>query len=139
MSARCNPGSLRQAFKLKKNPTGTLLDIHRNAILSDSYDKNSSVEVTDDNVITVRYGSLVKDIENKDLNVGEKKFLPFFTNKLLPLLRGNFIEPVRLGKVTTFWTNNNCGSAKPRVEDSNSIEVSRLVKIHRAMEKYSER
>ena len=47
-------------------------------------------------------------ITEKSNVVGDKKFLPYFENKLL---NQHVIGPVRSGKVTVAWTNNNCESA----------------------------
>ena len=37
--------------------------------------------------------------------------MPYFTNKLFPLLKEHVIEPTKDGKITGAWTNNNCESA----------------------------
>ena len=37
--------------------------------------------------------------------------MPYFTNKLFPLLKEHVIESTKDGKITGAWTNSNCESA----------------------------
>ena len=65
----------------------------------------------DVDTFTTRLDRLNKFICEKDEHVGQKKFLPYVQNKLVPLLKAHVIEPVKAGKCKPNWTNNNCESA----------------------------
>ena len=75
------------------------------------FGKNGITGKIDIDTFGYRLDKLRNTITEKDNVVGDKKFLPYFENKLLPLLNQHVIRPVRSGKVTVAWTNNNCESA----------------------------
>ena len=64
------------------------------------FGKNGRTTKTD--VDTFGYGlnKPRSSIEEKDDKVGNKKFMSYFENKLLPLLKQHVIEPVKTGKVS---------------------------------------
>ena len=53
----------------------------------------------------------VLDQKIRKLCISLQKFMPYFTNKLFPLLKEHVIEPMKNGKITGAWTNNNCECA----------------------------
>ena len=75
------------------------------------FGENGITTKTDVDTFGYRLNKLRSSIEEKDDKVGDKKFMPYFENKLLPLLKQHVIEPVKTGKVSAAWTNNNCESA----------------------------
>ena len=77
----------------------------------DIFGKNGITGKIDIDTFGYRLDKLRNTITEKDHVVGDKKFLTYFENKLLPLLNQHVIGPVRSGKVTVAWTNNNCESA----------------------------
>ena len=76
----------------------------------DIFGKNGITSKIDIDTFEYRLGEIRKTIIEKDSVVGDKKFLPYFDSKLLPLLTQHVTEPVRSGKVPVAWTNNNCES-----------------------------
>ena len=75
------------------------------------FGKNGIIGKTDVDTFEYRLSAIRRSIEENDKKVGDKRFMPYFENKLLPLLQQHVIEPVKNGKVGTAWTNNNCESA----------------------------
>ena len=73
----------------------------------DIFGKNGITGKIDIDTFRYRLDKLRNTITEKDNVVGDKKFLPYFENNLLPLLNQHVIEPVRSGMVTVAWTNNN--------------------------------
>ena len=66
----------------------------------DIFGKNGIKGKTDIDTFRYRLDKLRNTITEKDNVVGDKKFLQYFENKLLPLLNQHVIGPVRSGKVT---------------------------------------
>ena len=104
------------------------------------FGKNGITTKTDVDTFGYRLNKLISSIEEKDDKVGDKKFMPYFENKLLPLLKQHVIEPVKTGKVSAAWTNNNCESAnhvlktatKWKIQDMpNFIEKLYSIKVTR--------
>ena len=73
--------------------------------------KNGLRQNTNVDTFEYRHRELERIIEEKDSKVGEKKFMPYFRNKLFPLLKQHVIELVKNRKITGAWTNNNYESA----------------------------
>ena len=84
---------------------------YRIKVNDDIFGKNGITGKIDIDTFGYRLDKLRKTITEKDNVVGNKKLLPYFENKLLPLLNQHVIGPVRSGKVIVAWTNNNCESA----------------------------
>ena len=83
----------------------------RMKINDDIFGKNGIIGKIDIDTFDYRLNNLRTAITEKDSQVGDKKFMPYFENKLLPLLNEHVVAPVRSGKVSVAWTNNNCESA----------------------------
>ena len=82
----------------------------RQAIIGKIFGNEGLTESIDVDTFT-RLDRLNKFICKKDEHVGQKKFLPYVQNKLVPLLKAHVTEPVKAGKCKPNWTNNNCKSA----------------------------
>ena len=50
-------------------------------------------------------------VDQKDSHAGDKKFRPYFDNKLLPLISKHVVQPAREKKIPYNWTSNNSESA----------------------------
>ena len=105
------------------------------------FGKNGIICHIDVDTFEYRLGKIRSFIEEHDSKVGEKKFMTYFENKLLPLLMQHVTEPVRNGIVCVAWTNNNCEGAnhvlksatKWKVQDMPNF-IEKLFKIVRGDE-----
>ena len=83
----------------------------RMKINDDIIGKNGIICRTYIDTFYYRLNNLRTAVTEKDGQVDDKKFMPYFDNKLLPLLHEHLIGPVRSGKGSVAWTNNNCERA----------------------------
>ena len=101
----------------------------RNTILDAIYGQNGLLEKTDIDTYNYKLEKLKTTIRSKDATAGEKKFMPYFEKKLLPLLEEHVIGPVRRGKIASTWTNNNCESANHVLKTAIQSKMQDLPKI----------
>ena len=87
------------------------LESDRIKVNDDIFGKTGITGKSDIDTFGYRLDKLWNTITEKDNVFGDKQFLPYFENKLLPLLNQHVIRPVRSDKVTVAWTNNICESA----------------------------
>jgi len=55
--------------------------------------------------------------------------MPYFDNKLLPLLKDHVVAPARQGKIPTDWTSNNSESANHILKSAASWKLNNLPKF----------
>ncbi|XP_060555812.1 uncharacterized protein LOC132716534 [Ruditapes philippinarum] len=71
------------------------------------YDKNGITESMDDDTLNVR----VDNVRSLLVKPENQRFLNYFEDRLLPLLKEHIITPFRQGKIESNWTSNNSESA----------------------------
>ena len=116
---RCLPGATHTLCTrhLRQNTNKNLEDNvvnheqQRQQIIAAIYGEDGLTFAGDSDTFSYRLEHLTEKIHALDKNVGDKKFFPYFTNKVLPLLKVYVVEPSNNGKVERGWTNNNCESA----------------------------
>ena len=104
-------------------------EAERIEIIDAIFGKNGLTQNTDVDTFEYRHRELERIIEEKVSKVGEKKFMPYFRNKLFPLLKQHVIEPVRNGKITGAWTNNNCESANHILKSATNWKLQDMPKF----------
>ena len=83
----------------------------RSVILKAIYEEDGITFARDVDTFNYRLERLREKINMLDKYAREKKFLPYFEDRLLPLLRTRVIAATDTGKMVRGWTNNNCESA----------------------------
>ena len=80
-------------------------------ILKAIYEEDGITFARDVDTFNYRLERLREKINMLDKYAREKRFLPYFEDRLLPLLRTRVIAATDTGKMVRGWTNNNCESA----------------------------
>jgi hypothetical protein len=75
------------------------------------YKEDGITFARDVDTFNYRLERLREKINMLDKYAREKEFLPYFEDRLLPLLRTRVIAATDTGKMVRGWTNNNCESA----------------------------
>jgi hypothetical protein len=83
----------------------------------------------DINTYNYRLDRLKETIQSLDSNAGCKTFLPYFNEKLVPVLKTFVIDPSNKGKLKRGWTNNKCESANHLLKSAAQWKHSDLPKF----------
>ncbi|XP_060563165.1 uncharacterized protein LOC132722661 [Ruditapes philippinarum] len=83
----------------------------------------------DINTYNYRLDRLKETIQSLDSNAGGKTFLPYFNDKLVPVLKTFVIDPSNKGKLKRGWTNNKCESANHLLKSAAQWKHSDLPKF----------
>lgn len=138
---RCLPGATHVLCTrhLKQNANKQMEDSvgfpisDRQEILTGIFGENGIVRAKDTDTLNIRVERMKRIINQKDVNVQEKKFQPYFENKLLPLLEKHIIEPVKQGKIPPTWTNNNSESANHVLKSAIQWKMQDLPKFIKSL------
>ena len=99
----------------------------RDHILSLIYGAEGLVENTDSDTFNYRLKTIYEEISAVGNVVDEKKFMTYFDKKLLPLLQIHVIEPIKKGKISSMWTNNNCESANHILKSATGWKMKNII------------
>ncbi|XP_053374086.1 uncharacterized protein LOC128546783 [Mercenaria mercenaria] len=134
---RCLPGATHTLCTrhLRQN-TNRYLEDHvgypkqeRQQITSAIYGEDGLTFTGDMDAFQYKLERLNEKIETLDSKVGDKKFKPYFSDRLLPVLKSQVIEPCNKGKIERGWTNNNCESANHILKSATGWKQTDLPKF----------
>ena len=83
-----------------------------------------------------RLNQIRRSIEIFDNNVVDKKFLPYFNDKLVPTLTNYIMQPYKKKRIGYGWTNNNCESANHMLKAAThwkQTEIPKFIEVIRIL------
>ena len=101
----------------------------RHEVLTRIFATDGLLDARDVDTYSTKLERLKILITEKDENAGDKKFRPFFENKLIPLFVSHVLEPVKTGKVPPNWTNKNSESENHVLKSETNWKLKNIPKF----------
>lgn len=93
------------------------------------FSEDGLIYAKDIDTYNTRASRLKTAIRSKDAHTGDRKFRPYFENRLLPTLQAHVIGPHKQAKISPNWTSNNSECANHILKSATNWKLSDMPKL----------